>query len=176
MFSMPVCLSGITGADVWLVAGTGPNRCCRGCSINTNTWLRTPRTTCCTAPLVSYVDPGQTEPTRASATKSERSINVPLSLSLHFSPSDNILSPPLKPPEGIFQSQHGLCVFSLLNMKILIPPLKQPPPPSLPFLVLITKRGGLMRVVGAWPSTRGPAAGAISAFHDHLLYSCADNR
>lgn len=115
MISTSVWLSGVTGADVWLVAGTGPNRCCWGCSPNTNTWLRTPGTTCYTCRAIIELCGSRADGAKMGFCKKERKTHKCPDLPLHFPPPDNILSPPLKPPEGISQSHFGL---SLLNMKI----------------------------------------------------------
>lgn len=61
-------LSRATRADVCVAAETGPNRCCEGSSINTNTWSAAPETTCYTTQSVSYVDHRQTELKLAAAT------------------------------------------------------------------------------------------------------------
>lgn len=109
-------LSALTGADVWLEAGRPLTGAAGAAALTPTPGYQTPGTTCCTAPLVSYVNPGQTQPEWASATESERPIKVPLPL--HFPPPDNILSPLQSFQRGISQNQPGFCAFSLLNMKI----------------------------------------------------------
>lgn len=180
MISTSVWLSGLTGADVWLVAGTGPNRCCWGCSPDTNTWLRTPGTTRYTCRAIIELCGSRADGAKMGFCKKERKTHKCPDLPLHFPPPDNILSPPLKPPGGISQSHFGLCVFSLLNMKIWIPPLKQAQKKKkkAPLLHPSAAERGCNEGCGstAFHPSGGPAAAAISFFHDHLLYRHADNR